>query len=78
VIDGKVSSDALDAAVPDSLDWKELIMITVTPAMVAEALYRRGIYKASQLTHQDVRAAFLEAISNDAQALFRNAMEESA
>lgn len=78
VSNGKVSADALDAAVLDSLPWEELIVITITPAMVAEGLYRRNIYKASQLTHQDVRAAFYEALSDDATALFAKATEVSA
>ena len=77
VSNGKVSADALEAAVPDSLAWEELIEITVTPAMVAEGLYRRNIYKASELTHQAVRAAFLEALSQDATALFSKAKEVS-
>lgn len=78
VANGKVNKDALDAAVPDSLAWEELISITITPAMVAEGLYRRNIYKASELTHQAVRAAFLEALSADATALFAKAKEVSA
>ena len=77
VANGKVDADALDAAVPDSLAWEELITITVTPAMVAEGLYRRNIYKASELTHQAVRAAFLEALSENATALFAKAKEVS-
>ncbi len=77
VSNGKVSADALEAAVPDSLPWEELIEITVTPAMVAEGLYRRNIYKYSQLTHQAVRAAFYEALSGDATALFAKAKEVS-
>ncbi len=77
VANGKVSADALEAAVPDSLAWEELIEITVTPAMVAEGLYRRNIYKASELSYQAVRAAFLEALSQDASALFSKAKEVS-
>jgi len=77
VSNGKVSADALEAAVPDSLAWEELIEITVTPAMVAEGLYRRNIYRYSELSHQAVRAAFLEALSADATALFAKAKEVS-
>ena len=77
VSNGKVSADALEAAVPDSLAWEELIEITVTPAMVAEGLYRRNIYRYSELSHQAVRAAFLEALSADANALFAKAKEVS-
>ena len=77
VVNGKVSKDALDAAVLDSLAWEELIKITITPAMVAEGLYRRNIYKASELTYQAVRAAFYEALSADATALFAKAREVS-
>lgn len=74
---GKVSAEALDAAVLDSLPWEELIEITITPAEVAEGLYKRNIYKASELTYQAVRAAFYEALSSDATALFAKAREVS-
>ncbi len=77
VSNGKVSADALDAAVPDSLAWEELIEITITPAAVAEGLYRRNIYRYSELSYQAVRAAFLEALSQDANALFAKAKEVS-
>ena len=77
VSNGKVSADALDAAVLDSLAWEELIQITITPAMVAEGLYRRNIYKYSELSYQAVRAALLEALSTDANALFSKAKEVS-
>lgn len=77
VSNGKVSAEALDAAVPDSLAWEELIEITITPAVVAEGLYRRNIYRYSDLSYQAVRAAFLEALSGDATALFAKAKEVS-
>lgn len=77
VANGKVSAEALEAAVLDSLAWEELIKITITPAMVADGLYRRNIYRYSELSYQAVRAAFLEALSADANALFAKAKEVS-
>ncbi|MFH1553482.1 MAG: hypothetical protein ABII76_01265 [Pseudomonadota bacterium] len=51
VVDNKVNAESLEAGMPEGIRWEERVTFAFDVAVLAQALYRRGIF-----THQDVAA----------------------
>lgn len=56
VADNGVSPEVLERGVAYGLPWEELLSLRVTPAIVANALRRSGIWTLEDLRRQPMRA----------------------